>query len=385
MPERERRNIVTHSASTELTNYHRQKQKIDPPHRILIKSLTREPPEENPVPLWKRLSDEYRAKHTTGALKLPKGRAALHDSPDDSIAAYLEATDDHPLFEKAQEQKLWRIIHAARLTMRDGSGLSSKKNGHEEISSETKEAIRWFTENNLGLVVSTAKRYLGRGLSLLDLIQEGNLGLLRAVIKYDPNRGNKFSSIATWWIRQAITTAIANKSHTIRVSKHSQGEITKLTREARSQTQEQGRLVTITDLILEINSPTIRRNLLLALNATEGLPSLEETQNDPNDGHLGATLGDLLPDDISPDPYQEVIRQELKEVVRQALLAKDITAKQARVLSIRFGLRDGVDHSLKETGKRFGLTRERIRQIEADALGKLRQSPSGTLLQEHFR
>ena len=234
----------------------------------------------------------------------------------------------------------------------------------DRIRYDAEAAERTLTEANLRLVVSVAKRYAGRGMSMLDLIQEGNLGLLRAVDKFDYRRGFKFSTYATWWIRQAISRAIADQSRTIRIPVHMVETINRLIRTARMLTQQFGRDPTAAEIADELDIPVERVHEILK--AAQLPISLETPIGEEDDSHLG----DFIEDQSVVAPPEAVTAQLLKEQVDGAL--KTLPPRERKVLRLRYGLEDGRSRTLEEVGREFGVTRERIRQIEAKALRKLR-------------
>jgi RNA polymerase primary sigma factor len=285
---------------------------------------------------------------------------------DDSVSMYLKEISKVPLLTIEEEVELAKTMErgqkAADQLRQDISNEQRAKLVKDIRAGE--EARQHIIEANCRLVVSVAKRYAGRGVSFLDLIQEGNLGLLRAVGKYDYRRGFKFSTYATWWIRQAITRAIADHGRTIRVPVHMYERIAKLTHVMRKLAQEIGRDPTIEELATEMNTTPQKVERILRI-AHKSL-SLEMPVGDDEDGRLG----DLIEDGTSTPPVDRAIQQMLQEEVSGIL--DSLTPREGRVVQLRFGLKDGHAHTLDEVGRKFGVTRERIRQIEAKALRKLR-------------
>lgn len=281
-------------------------------------------------------------------LSIPKGI-----SIDDPVRMYLKEIGKIPLLSAEEEIDLAQKMEA-------GDEYSKKK----------------LVEANLRLVVSIAKRYVGRGMLFLDLIQEGNLGLIKAVEKFDYTKGYKFSTYATWWIRQAITRAIADQARTIRIPVHMVETINKLIRVSRQLLQELGREPKPEELAKEMEIPEEKIREILKI-AQEPV-SLETPIGEEEDSHLG----DFIPDDDAPAPAEAAAYSLLKEQLEEVL--SSLNEREQKVLKLRFGLEDGRARTLEEVGKEFDVTRERIRQIEAKALRKLRHPSRSKKLKDYL-
>jgi len=272
---------------------------------------------------------------------------------DDSVRMYLREIGKIPLIDQAKEVEL-----AKRIEKGD------------------KRAKKELAEANLRLVVSIAKRYIGRGLDLLDLIEEGNTGLLRAVEKFDYKRGFKFSTYATWWIRQAITRAIADQSRTIRIPVHMVESINKMIRVQRQLVQELGREPMPEEIAAEMEIDVDKVNNMIKI-SQDTIP-LESPVGEEED----SVLADFIEDQDSQTPDEAAAYELLKEHITEVLSL--LTPREQKILKMRFGLESGRSHTLEETGQEFGVTRERIRQIEAKALSKLKKHRDSKKLKDYL-
>ena len=275
------------------------------------------------------------------------------DASDDSVRLYLREIGKIPLLNSAEELALAQRVVAGE-----------------------KKAKDKMAEANMRLVVSIAKRYIGRGLDLLDLIQEGNTGLIRAVEKFDYKRGYKFSTYATWWIRQAITRAIADQARTIRIPVHMVETINKLIRTERKLVQELGREPLPEEIAVEMGIEVEKVNHILKIKQEP--VSIEAPIGEEEDSRLA----DFIPDNDSDTPEEAATYQLLKEHINEVLQL--LTPREQKILKMRFGLDAGRSHTLEETGQEFGVTRERIRQIESKALLKLKKHRDSKKLKDYL-
>ena len=294
---------------------------------------------------------------------------------DDPVRMYLKEIGKVDLLTPDEEVELAKKMQAGMEAKEKIKELDERQRNGEQIDEKEYQALRKairggenakkrLSEANLRLVVSIAKRYVGRGMLFLDLIQEGNLGLLKAVEKFDCTKGFKFSTYATWWIRQAITRAIADQARTIRIPVHMVETINKVIRVSRQLLQELGHDPQPEEIAEEMNMPVERVREILKI-AQEPV-SLETPIGEEEDSHLG----DFIPDDDALEPAEAASFTLLKEQLVEVL--KTLTPREEKVLRLRFGIEDGRTRTLEDVGKEFNVTRERIRQIEAKALRKLR-------------
>lgn len=335
---------------------------------VTYQEITQAHPEpERNLPLMDALFDEFlnlgidvrqgkRLLEIPGEEEEKDNKAGeLKDISDDSVRMYLREIGQIPLLSTEEEIRLAKRIEA----------------GDEN-------AKRKLAEANLRLVVSIAKKYIGRGLSLLDLIQEGNTGLLRAVEKFDFHKGFKFSTYATWWIRQAITRAIADQARTIRIPVHMVETINKLIRVQRQLVQDLGREPLPEEIAAELQMPVDKVEHIIKI--SQETVSLEAPVGEEED----SKLGDFIEDKISLSPEENAIYQLMKGHVGESLV--NLAPREQKILKMRFGLEEGGrTHTLEEVGKEFGVTRERIRQIEAKALQKMKKHEQSEKLKDYLK
>ena len=332
------------------------------------------------------LDDEDEVEVEKIDLSVPEGV-----SVEDPVRMYLKEIGKVPLLSADEEIELAQNMEDGAVATEKINVLKGRLDGaSEEEKAEIKEEIKTLqrdvdkgadakkrlAEANLRLVVSIAKRYVGRGMLFLDLIQEGNLGLIKAVEKFDYKKGYKFSTYATWWIRQAITRAIADQARTIRIPVHMVETINKLIRVSRQLLQELGREPSPEEIAKEMNMPVERVREILKI--SQEPVSLETPIGEEEDSHLG----DFIEDDNVPVPADAAAFTLLKEQLEEVL--GTLTEREQKVLTLRFGLEDGRARTLEEVGKEFNVTRERIRQIEAKALRKLRHPSRSRKLKDYL-
>jgi RNA polymerase primary sigma factor len=323
--------------------------------------------------------------------RIPAALARLSDDSGgpgaDPVRMYLKEIGKVPLLVADQEVSLAQRIEQGELAAQRIAQLEDKYGSCADVPpmllraeerrvADGLVAKSLLIEANLRLVVSIAKRYRNRGLAFLDLIQEGNLGLMRAVDKFDYTKGFKFSTYATWWIRQAITRAIADQARTIRIPVHMVETINKVVRVQRQVLQELGREPTIEELSMRVDMPPARVREILRIN--QDTVSLEQPMGDEED----FSLSDLIEDQGAVVPADAATRALLNEAVRQAL--SELSEREQKVVRLRFGLDDGQMRTLEEVGKEFGVTRERIRQIESKTLAKLRHPIRSRRLRDYL-
>lgn len=298
---------------------------------------------------------------------------------DDSISLYLKEIGRVPLLTAEEEIDLAKRMEAgrdSRQTLSEGMDDWEEREKLLWLVRDGQSATEHLIKANSRLVVSVAKKYVGRGVPFLDLIQEGNIGLIRAVKKFDYRRGFKFSTYATWWIRQAVTRAIADQGRTIRVPVHMYEQINRLTRTSRQLVQELGRDPTTDEIAEELG--VTPRKVEHIMRVSQRPLSLEMPVGEEEDSYLG----DFIEDEDADSPQESAGQQLLREVIDE--IFSSLTPREVRILQLRFGLVDGYCYTLEEVGKKFGVTRERIRQIEAQALSRLRHPSRSRKLRDYL-
>ena len=323
--------------------------------------------------------DAMNIQVVTADLELDLGDDDLDLGPDDDIN--LAGLDEEELVDPVDLAAEYSLDDPVRMYLKE-IGQIKLLSAEEEVelakrvSEGDQEAKDKLTEANLRLVVSIAKKYSGRGLHILDLIQEGNTGLIRAVDKFDWTKGNKFSTYATWWIRQAITRAIADQARTIRVPVHMVEVINKATRCNRKLVQELGREPTVEEIAAELNLPV--EKIIEANRTAADTLSLDTPVGDEED----TSIGSFVEDERTPGPADATSNALLAEALKEIL--DTLTEREADVLRMRFGMYDGRTHTLEEVGQIFGVTRERIRQIENKAIRKLRHPSRAKKIRDFY-
>ena len=300
-------------------------------------------------------------------------------SADDTVGLYLKEMARVPLLSTEEEVRLATSVETGRkathILSKDGDDPERRSRLESQIE-QGQAAREHLIKANTRLVVSIAKKYMGRGVPFLDLIQEGNLGLMKAVEKFDYHRGYRFSTYATWWIRQTITRAIADQGRTIRVPVHMSDRIRRLYRTARQLEQERGRAPTPEEIAAEMDLEP--RKVQWMLKVSWQPLSLERPVGEEEDSELGS----FIEDDSTPSPPQSAYQHLLAEKIEDVL--STLNPREARILRLRFGLVNGRSYTLEEVGQKFGLTRERIRQIEGKALRRLRHPRRSRELREYL-
>ena len=324
-------------------------------------------------------SSDKKRPQKTGAAAAQQNIDLSQIEMDDSISLYLKEIGRVPLLTASEEVELAKRMERGELAgIRLGEGVEDpiEKEYLLWVVRDGERAQEHLIKANSRLVVSVAKKYVGRGVPFLDLIQEGNIGLIRAVNKFDYRRGYKFSTYATWWIRQAVTRAIADQGRTIRVPVHMYEQINRLTRTSRQLVQELGREPTTEEIAEALGvSP---KKVEQVIRVSQRPLSLEMPVGEEEDSYLG----DFIPDEDAQSPTDEASRQLLREVIDEIFAS--LSPREVRILQLRFGLVDGYNYTLEEVGRKFGVTRERIRQIEAQALGRLRHPSRSRKLRDYL-
>jgi RNA polymerase primary sigma factor len=327
---------------------------------------------------------------------------------DDPVRMYLREIGRVPLLHGDEELHLAEVIQKgdeAQQKLQQSKIDPKTRRELQEAYQQGELAKSRLAEANLRLVVSVAKRYAGRGMSLLDLVQEGNIGLLHAVEKFDPSKGYKFSTYATWWIRQAINRSIADQARTIRLPAHMIDTVNRLLRASQSLSQQLGREPSLEELALKMDlltpeetelaeealesgeplDPALRRRLRIASSKVRDILRMVQEPMSlemPVGTEETSSLGDFIEDETVPGPADETSKQLLREQMKDIL--DSLTPRERNVLRLRFGLEDGQSRTLEEVGQKFGVTRERVRQIEAKALRKLRHPTRSRYLRDYL-
>ncbi len=409
------------AVESELDEYiHMGEQRAEEEEDDLFADMEEELEDEDDVTPLPRIERDLELEKQIEREKYVPVEKVIEDVPElgqalDPVRMYLREIGQHPLLSAEEEVELAKRIRAgkeaeqrlAALT-RDGTASEVSPEEIERLQRQVqdgRQAAQQLAQSNLRLVVSVAKRYLGRGLNFQDLIQEGNMGLLRAVEKFDHTLGYKFSTYATWWIRQAITRAIADQARTIRIPVHMVETINRLARTQRRLQQERGREPTPEELALELDFLEPEQVAAIRRAWQENRPLPEELERalerasakvqrilrlsqepisleTPVGSEENSFLGDFIEDDSLPGPVDEASRQLLKEQMEEIL--KGLSEREREVLRMRFGLDDGISHTLEDVGRRFNVTRERVRQIEAKALRKLRHPLRSRKLRDYL-
>ena len=326
------------------------------------------------------LAEEEEAEETARkeALKYNENHLANIDT-DDMIGLYLKEVGRVPLLTREEEVSLARRIELGRTTRKEmaiGNGRNNDRTERRGLIEDGWAAREHLITANSRLVISVAKKYMGRGVPFLDLIQEGNIGLIRAAKKFDYRRGYKFSTYATWWIRQAVTRAIADQGRTIRVPVHMTDQINKLLRIQHQLTQTLGQDPTVEELATALDVPPKKvENMIRVAQRPLSLETPTDTDED-------SVLGDFIQDDDAPAPDDSATYNLLKEHLDEIL--EGLPPREVRILQLRYGLLDGQSYTLEGVGRKLGVTRERVRQIEAQALSRLRQPSVRRKLQEYL-
>lgn len=353
---------------------------------------------EQATPIW-RLDDSHMTGDETGTQHFSDIDTLIgdnHFTDDARVDSDVDSTDGTPVMDAVQHY-LQEIGRVSLLTaseeielaerMERGDAAQTRLDAAEDMNVQLRRALyedvcsgvearRHLIQANLRLVVSIAKKYVGRGLSLLDLIQEGNIGLMRAVEKFDYRKGNRFSTYATWWIRQAVTRSIAEQGRTIRLPVHMSESVGQVKRAAEKLSQSLERQPTAEEIALALGQPVDRIERILE--ASRRPISLETPVGDEGEH----TLGDFLPDEELPNPTEFASQQMLRRDLATAL--NHLSERERRIIDLRYGLLDGQRRTLEEVGRVLGMTRERARQIEAEALRRLRQADVGQHLRDYL-